>query len=183
MFHSVLGLRLVEEDAAERFRFAGFEVAMPDLYAGQRSESRDEGFRLMRQIGWPVICERAREAAANVPESSVPVGFSMGAGVIASLWPDRPRAKAALLFHALAEIPKNVRPGLKIQLHIAAADEFVSPEQADLWTAAAMSAGTRVESFTYADCGHFFTDPKSADYSAIALEIAWNRALSFLALL
>ncbi len=154
---------------------------MPDLYAGHRTESMDEGFRLMGQIGWPMICKRALEAVTNVPDSSVLVGFSMGAGVIASLWPDRPRAKAVLLFHALAEIPNNVRQGLKIQLHIAEADDFVSPEQTNLWTAAAMRAGTRIESFTYAHCGHFFTDSMSANYSAIASEIAWNRALSFLA--
>ena len=181
VFHSVLGLRPVEEDAAQRFRSAGFEVALPDLYGGHRTESMEEGFRLMRQIGWPVICKRAREATANVPATSLLVGFSMGAGVIASLWPNRPRARAVLLFHALAKIPNNVRPGLKIQLHIADADEFVSPEQTTVWTAAAMSAGARIESFTYPDCGHFFTDPKSAGYSAIASEMAWDRALSFLA--
>ncbi len=35
LFHSVMGLRDLERDAAERFRAAGHEVVTPDLYDGQ----------------------------------------------------------------------------------------------------------------------------------------------------
>jgi dienelactone hydrolase len=129
IFHSVLGLRSVEQDAAERLRFSGFEVALPDLYAGKRAESLDEGFQLMAEIGWPAICRRAFEAMEKLPDSTILAGFSMGAGVIASLWSQRSESKAVLLFHGLAEIPRNVRPGLKVQTHIADVDRFVTAEQ------------------------------------------------------
>jgi dienelactone hydrolase len=90
IFHSVLGLRSVERDAAERLRSRGYEIALPDLYAGKRTESLDEGFQVMAEIGWPVICPRASEAVKKLPASTILVGFSMGAGVISSLWELRP---------------------------------------------------------------------------------------------
>jgi dienelactone hydrolase len=97
----------VEQDAAERFRSVGFELAVPDLYAGKRTESLEEGFRLMAEIGWPVICRRAFEAIKELPQTTILAGFSMGAGVISSLWGERTRCKAVLLFRGLAEIPSN----------------------------------------------------------------------------
>ena len=129
IFHSVLGLRSVEEDAAERFRSCGFEVALPDLYGGRRTESLEEGFQLMDEIGWPVICGRAFEAIQEIRASAILAGFSMGAGVIASLWDKRTESKAVFLFHGLAEIPRNVRPGLRELLFISCVDPHVSTEQ------------------------------------------------------
>jgi hypothetical protein len=76
----------VEQDAAERLRSRNFEVALPDLYAGKRTEVLDEGFQLMAEVGWPVICQRASETMAKLPDSTILVDFSMGAGVIGSLW-------------------------------------------------------------------------------------------------
>ena len=134
IFHSVLGLRSVEQDAAERFRSCGFEVAPPDLYAGKRTESIDEGFQLMAEIRWRVICGRALEAMTKLPDETILAGFSMGAGVISGLWCQRPESKAVLLFHGLAEVPSNVRTGLKVQTPIASVDRFVSAEQgANAW--------------------------------------------------
>ena len=179
IFHSVLGLRPVEQDAAQRFRSGGFDVALPDLYAGRRTESLDEGFQLMTEIGWPVICQRAFEAMKKLPDSTILAGFSMGAGVIANLWSQRSESKAVLLFHGLAAIPANVRPGLKVQTHIAGVDRFVSAEQRSLWAGSAQTAGLLVENHNYLDVGHFFTDFNSTDYNAAASELAWKRALEF----
>jgi len=181
IFHSVLGLRLVEQDAAERFRYAGFEVDLPDLYAGKRTESLREGFQLMAQIGWPAICQLASEAMHELPESTILVGFSMGAGAIDNLWHQRPESKAVLLFHGLADIPRNVRPGLKVQTHVAEADPLVSAEQRALWVESAQTAEVLVEDHSYSDAGHFFTDFNSSDYNSAASELAWRRALHFLA--
>ena len=139
----------MEEDAAERFRSGGFEVALPDLYAGKRTDSLDEGFQLMAEIGWPVICWRAFEAMRKLPDSTISAGFSMGAGVIASLWGQRPESKAVLLFHGLAEIPRSVRPGLKVQTHTADVDRFVSAEQKALWAGSARTAGLKRANKSY----------------------------------
>jgi dienelactone hydrolase len=85
IYHSVLGLRPVDLDTAERFRSRGFEVALPDLYGGKCTESLEEGFQIMAEIGWSVICRRAMEAIEKLSASTILVGFSMGTGVIASL--------------------------------------------------------------------------------------------------
>ena len=143
IFHSVLGLRSVELDSAERLRSRGFEVALPDLYAGKSTESLDEGFRLMAEIGWPVICRRASDVMKNLPDSTVLSGFSMGAGVVGSLLGERPVCKAILLFHGLAEIPSKVRPGLKVQTHLAKIDPLVSAEQRALWAESAQTCWSR----------------------------------------
>jgi dienelactone hydrolase len=112
----------------------------------------------MAEIGWPVICRRAIAALKNLPDSTILAGFSMGAGVIASLWNQRPDSKAVLLFHGLAEIPRNVKPGLKVQTHIAGVDQFVSDEQRALWAGSAQTTGLLIENHDYLNTGHFFTD-------------------------
>jgi dienelactone hydrolase len=134
----------------------------------------------MAEIGWRVICRRAFETIRMLPDSTILAGFSMGAGVIASLWDSHPQTKAVLLFHGLAEIPSNVRPGLKVQTHIACIDQFVSTEARALWAESAQSAGLVIENHNYVDAGHFFTDFNSTDYSASASELAWKRTLDFL---
>jgi dienelactone hydrolase len=180
ILHSVLGLRPVEQDAAERFRSRGFAVALPDLYAGRRTESLDQGFQIMAEVGWPVVCQRALEAMASLPGSTILAGFSMGAGVIGSVWGERPESKAVLLFHGVADIPRNVRSGLRVQTHLASVDRFVPAEQRELWAGTARTAGLLTETHSYPDTGHFFTDFNSADYKADASELAWTRALAFL---
>jgi hypothetical protein len=50
------------------------------LYAGNRTESLDEGFQLMARVGGPTICQRVSEAMKQLPDSTILVGFSMGAG-------------------------------------------------------------------------------------------------------
>jgi pimeloyl-ACP methyl ester carboxylesterase len=101
----------VEQDVASRFRSCGLDVAVPDLDNGKRTESLDDGFQIMAEIGWPVICRRAFKAMGTVPEPTILAGLSMGAGVIACLSDERPQSNAALLFHGLSKVPRNVRSG------------------------------------------------------------------------
>jgi dienelactone hydrolase len=180
LFHSVFGLRPVELEAGERFRAAGHKVVTPDLYAGRSATSIEEGFELMAEIGWPAICERAERAAVDLPDMTVLAGISMGAGVVASLWPRRPHARGVLLLHALADIPDNVRSGLPAEVHVADRDSFAPPEQLTAWQATAARAGIAPRVFTYAGVGHFYTDASLPDYDAAAARAAWQRALAFL---
>ncbi|WP_390905462.1 dienelactone hydrolase family protein [Occallatibacter riparius] len=92
----------------------------------------------------------------------------------------RPESTAILLFHGLAPIPTDVRPGLKVQTHLAEVDPFVSAEQRALWAESAQAADLWIENHSYSDTGHFFTDSNSIDYNAPASELAWKRALDFL---
>ncbi len=181
LFHSVLGLRPVELAAAERLRAAGHSVAAPDLYDGAIADTIDHGMKLMEEIGWDRICQRARAALADLPASTVLVGFSMGCGVVGAVLPERPETRAALLLHAPAELRgvKNV-PGFRAQLHIGEHDDFWTREDLRRWQMAAELAGTAAELFIYPGAGHFYTDPSLADYNAAAAEETWERMLRFL---
>ena len=105
LFHSMFGLRAVELSAAERLRGSGHRVLTPDLFAGAvaaghgSTPALEDGFALMERIGWDTIVGRARAAVRELPASTVLGGFSMGVGVIGSLWPDRPAAAGVFLLH------------------------------------------------------------------------------------
>ena len=183
LFHSILGLRPVEHAASDRMRAAGYAVRTPDLYGGETAQTIEEGFELKERVGWPVICARAAEALADWPDSTVLAGISMGAGVVASLWPQRPHTAGVLLLHGLADIPPVVCAGLPAQVHVADPDPFAPPDQRVAWQATADRAGLAAQVFTYPGSGHFFIDPTLPDHDAAAARLTWQRALRFLSAL
>jgi dienelactone hydrolase len=109
VFHSVFGLRHVEHAAAERFRAAGHDVVVPDLFGGLTADTIERGYELMGAIGWPRICVRAEAAISDLPADAVLAGFSMGAGVVGNLWPSRPDTRGILLLHGLTQIPETAQ--------------------------------------------------------------------------
>lgn len=180
LFHSVLGLRQVEIEAANRMRSAGHTVFSPDLYAGLTTNSTEEGSLLKDSIGWQTICKRARAALDLVPETAVLAGHSMGAGVVNDMWPERPMCRGVVLLHALADIPPNAPQGMPIAVHVADPDPFALPEEVARWTTTASKAGVCADVFTYPGVGHFYTDRTLADYNWTASEQTWERVLLFL---
>lgn len=180
LFHSVLGLRQVEQAAAGRLRAAGHTVVVPDLYDGARTESVEAGFELRRAIGWKTICDRARASLLALPETTVLAGHSMGAVVVGEMWPQRPSASAIVLLHALADIAPNARPGTPVCVHVADPDRFAPPEALAAWRASAAKAGLSAQVFTYPGVGHFYTDEASPDYDAATALKTWERVLAFL---
>ena len=183
LFHSVYGLRSLERDAAARLRAAGHQVVTPDLYEGRVGSTLEEGFALRKEIGWAELCGRAEKAIADLPASAVLGGFSMGAGVAASLWSGRPQAAGILLLHGIAEIPANAREGIPLQVHLADPDEFAPADEVAPWRAHAARAAISLEVFLYPGAGHLYTDPSLPDYDAKAAEATWSRVDTFLAAL
>lgn len=181
LFHLVLGLRPVELDAAEMIRAAGHRVSTPDLYGGAIADKVEEGMKLKDGIGWLRICERAKSALADLPASTVLAGFSMGCGVVASDWPQRPDTRGVVLLHALAEIPNASHTSdLRVQVHLGGHDDFWSADDRMAWQAEAERAGILADVFVYAGVGHFYTDPSLADHQASAAHQTWERVLRFL---
>lgn len=168
LFHSMLGLRSIEHAAADRMRAAGYAVCTPDLYGGDTAQTIEECFELKQRVGWPVICARAAEALADLPDSTVLAGISMGAGVVASLWPQRSHTAGVLLLHGLADIPLAVCTGLPAQVHVADPDPFAPPDQCVAWQATADRVGLDAQVFAYPGSGHFFVDPTLPDHDAAA---------------
>ncbi|MGW5330544.1 dienelactone hydrolase family protein [Streptomyces sp. NPDC004014] len=180
LFHSVLGLRSVELLAAERLRRAGHEVVTPDLFGGESAATLHEGLQLLDRVGWAAVVERARQTLRGMPEKTVFVGVSMGAGVIAALWPERPATAGVLLLHAAADVPASARPGLRVQLHAAEPDDFAPPERVAALCQAARERGVDLKVFRYPGAGHFYTDRELPDHDPAAAELTWRRVLHFL---
>ena len=183
LFHSAFGLRPAEAGAAARLRAAGHDVITPDLYGGQTATTLDAALALMSTVGWDVICARARRALEAVPAAAVLAGFSMGAGVIGSLWGQRPATAGVVLLHGIAPIPASARPGLPVQVYLAEDDPFASRPAVARWQADAEHAGLAAQVFTYPGAGHFYTDTGLADYHPAAADQTWQRVTAFLSAL
>lgn len=180
LFHSVLGLRQVELDAADRLQSAGHTAVLPDLYASRVANSIDEGLELMSTIGWDTICRRAAAALERVPESAVLAGHSMGAGVVGATWPSRTKCSGVILLHGIADIPDIVRIGTPVTVHVAEYDRFASSEDVATWRSSAKRAGICADTWIYQGVGHFYSDRALSDYDQVATEQTWARVLEFL---
>ena len=124
---------------------------------------------------------RARQALTGFPAQTVLFGLSMGASVAAGLLAERPQTPALLLWHNTGGGgDETVRPGLRLQLHIADPDVYESATQVADWEQHLMDAGAEVRVFSYPGSGHLFTDPGTPDYDGPAADLTWQRSLSFL---
>ncbi|MCR6485976.1 dienelactone hydrolase family protein [Amycolatopsis sp. OK19-0408] len=180
VFHSVLGLRPAELEFAERLREAGHRVTTPDLYDGRTTPAIDEGFALMRAVGWETISGRALDAVRDLPAATVLVGVSMGAGVVEDVLPRRPDAAAAVLLHAVGNLPTGLRAGFPVQVHVADPDPTTPPAQLAAWQAAATRSGADAEVFRYPGAGHFYLDAHGPEHDAPAAELTRERVAEFL---
>ncbi len=188
VFHSMFGLRAVEHTIAERLRVAGHHVVVPDLFDGAvagrgATPTLEDGFALMEAIGWAVIVERAQAAVRDLPANTVLCGLSMGAGVVGAVWPERLDAAAAILLHAPLIVPRGVRAGTPVQVHVAVDDPFAPADQLAAFHASATRADVDASLYTYLGAGHLFTDHELPDYDRGAADEAWRRAGALLAAL
>jgi dienelactone hydrolase len=180
IFHSVLGLRAIETATVARFQACGHTAFAPDLFEGRTAATVEEGFAIMDQIGWTLICDRAHAALDQAPPTTVLLGFSMGAGVVSSIWPERRQAGGIVLLHGLASVPANVDPHVPVQVHLADPDPFALPSQLRDWMRIAAAPGMSPETYRYPGLGHFFTDPSLNDFNADGAELVWDRVSRFL---
>ncbi|MEV6691986.1 dienelactone hydrolase family protein [Micromonospora sp. NPDC051196] len=181
LFHSVYGLRPAVLAAADRLHAAGHQVHVPDLYGVPAVDTVEEGFALLGRIGQQTVLDRARAALDGLPPQTVLAGFSMGAGVAGALLAERPDTAGLLLLHGTGGAPEAVRPGLRIQLHLADPDAYDPPEEVTQWQGEMTAAGADVVVHHYPGAGHLFTDPTVVDHDPIAADLTWNRVLAFLA--
>ncbi|MBN9216718.1 MAG: dienelactone hydrolase family protein [Mesorhizobium sp.] len=180
LFHSVLGLRANEKRMADRMRAAGHDVILPDLFGGAATEDLEEGFAIKDRVGWAAIRRTAADALALAPGDTVLAGISMGAGVVAEFWGERPAAAGVLLLHGLAAVPSAMRPGMPVQLHVCENDPFFPAPAVDAWQDEALAARADVQVFRYGDAGHYFSDPALPDHNEAAARQVWQRCLAFL---
>jgi dienelactone hydrolase len=157
IFHSVLGIRRGELDAAARLTSAGHDVLVPDLYDGRVFDDYDTAITWSRGLGDGYLEERALAAVAELHDGFLVAGFSQGSGNAA--WPH----------------------GVDSQSHQKVDDPFRDPVEEQAAADVAAAGGT-LEIFDYPGSGHLFTDPTlPAEYDAEATELMWSRVLPFVA--
>jgi dienelactone hydrolase len=181
LFHSILGLRDAEAAIAARFRAAGHEPIVPDLYQGRRTSSYDEGFAIHDAIGDPELLTRAAAAVAPLPADTVLAGVSMGGGIAGELWARRPQTRGVLLLHGPAPLAADPRPGTPVSVHIAEPDPFDDEAFLQEWIADAARLPIDLEVHRYPGAGHYFTDATLPDHDPAAATLALDRAVAFLA--
>jgi len=186
LFHSMFGLRQVELLAADRLRDAGHHVVTPDLFDGAvaaepgSAPTLDDGFALVARVGWETIVARARAAVRDLPPDTVLGGFSMGVGVVGSLWPERLASSGVFQLHATARVPRGVGAGTPVQAHVAEGDRFAPPDELAAFRASAADVNADAALHVYPGAGHFYSDPSLPDYDAVATDHTWRHVHALL---
>lgn len=182
LFHSVLGIRQGEADAAARLRADGHEVLVPDLIDGRVFDEYEPAMAYSRELG-DTLYERALAAVADMPDGFVVAGFSQGSGIATHI-ATRRRVSGVLQLAGLSVLewfgPDAAWPaGVDSQGHQTVGDPFRDPV-ADQARADVSAAGGTLELFDYPGDGHLFTDPTlPKEYDAEATELMWTRVLPF----
>jgi dienelactone hydrolase len=185
IYHSVLGIRQGELNAAARLTAAGHEVILPDLYDGRVFDDYDTAIAWSRQLGDGHLEARALTAAAEVSDGFVVGGFSQGSGNAVYV-ATRRRVSGVLQLSGLNPLEwfgddAAWPAGVDSQSHQKVDDPFRDPveEQA---SADVEAAGGTLELFDYPGSGHLFTDPTlPGEFDAEATELMWSRVLPFVA--
>jgi dienelactone hydrolase len=185
IFHSVLGIRRGELDAAARLTGAGHEVLVPDLYDGQVFDDYVTAIAWSRGLGDGYLEERALAAVAELHDGFLVAGFSQGSGNAVYVATKR-RVGGVLQLSGLNPLEwfgdDAAWPhGVDSQSHQKVDDPFRDPVEEQAAADVAAAGGT-LEIFDYPGSGHLFTDPTlPAEHDAEATELMWSRVLPFVA--
>ena len=182
LFHHAHGLTDGVLAFADELRAGGHVVHAPDLYDGRTFDDLEEGVGYAREVGFGTVLERGVQAADDMPDGLVYVGFSLGAMPAQQLAQTRPGAKGAVLLHAAmppSEFGGDWPEGVPLQIHLMEQDEFALEGDLD----AARELDKTVESaelFLYPGDRHLFTDSGLAAYDEGAATLVKQRVLAFL---
>jgi len=179
LFHHIQGLTSGVHAFADRLRAAGHTVHAPDSFEGRTFGSIEEGAAYVGEVGFEAMRDRSVLHAEGLPNDLVYAGFSLGVMPAQTLLQNRPGARAGLFFHGFAD-PSYFGewPGLPVQVHAMADDEFWLEDKEAAETAA--EAHDSIEIFVYRGSGHLFTDDSVDDYDAAATDLVLERSLALL---
>lgn len=183
LFHHAQGLTAGVHEFADQLRVAGHTVTTPDLYEGATFDTLAAGVAHADEVGFGTLLERAKQAAANVPNEIVYAGFSLGVVPAQMFAQTRPGAKGALLMYSclpVSEFGTAWPQGVPVQIHGMDADEYFAGE-GDIDSARQLVAATDdAELFVYPGDQHLFADSSLSSYDEAAAALLTRRVLEFL---
>lgn len=184
LYHSVLGIRQGELDAAERLRADGHEVLLPDVLEGRVFDAYDPAIAWSDSLGMDELSARGLAAVADLRDGFVVGGFSQGSSIAAYVATQR-AVSGVLQLSGLSVIEwfgegAAWPAGVDSQCHQTLGDPFRENEITEQAVRDVITAGGRLELFDYPGSGHLFTDPTLPDeYDAEATELLWSRVIPF----
>ena len=185
LVHHVQGLTDGVRAFADQLRAGGHTVHTPDLFAGERPATIEEGLAYAQKIGDEEIDRQVRRILADLPDGLVYAGFSWGVMVAQRLAQTRPGARGALLYEACLPVTGEwaVGPwpaGVPVQVHGMEDDPFFAGEDLDAARELVTSAAD-AELFLYPGGQHLFADRSLPSYDEAATALLTERVLAFLA--
>jgi len=184
LFHSVLGVRQGERDAAERLRADGHLVLVPDLFEGRVFDAYGPAMAWSDSIGIEQLFQRGLAAVSDLPDGFVVGGFSQGSSIACYVATQR-KVSGVLQLSGLnvlewfgegAAWPQ----GVPSQCHQSVGDPFRENEITQQASQDVTDAGGELQLFDYPGKGHLFTDPSLPDeYDPEATELLWSRVVPF----
>lgn len=160
VLHSALGLTRGVREFADLLRAQGCEVSVPDYYEGRTFPGVAEGVAHRDEVGYRQLFARVRDLDVD---GAVLVGFSLGASFVQRL--ARPGVRLAVLVGSLDPL-REEWPGVDVQLHRLAGDEWVHEALVGTFGAAVRDSGARFEDVVSPGDGHLFTEPDLPEHDA-----------------
>jgi dienelactone hydrolase len=184
LFHHAQGLTDGVRALAQTLTEAGHTVHTPDSYDGRTFPDLDSGVGYAREVGFDVVAERGRAAAAQLPADVVYLGISLGVMAAQPLAQQRPGCRGAVLIESCVPPEAFGGPwpeGVPVQVH-GMDDDPVFAHEGDLDAAKALvDSVDDGEVFLYPGDRHLFEDSSLPSYDADATKLLTERVLAFLA--
>ena len=187
VLHAWWGLNDTFRQFCDRLAGEGFVTLAPDLYDGAVAATREDAYRLMRQMDKAAarktlsnaIKELSAHPAVNRPAIGV-VGFSPGGFYALGLACQKPKNIAAVVaFYATGQ-GKFAEAQAAFLGHFAEDDEFEAAADVLQLEQSIRQAGKKVAFYTYPGTKHWFFEPDRPEYNPVAAQLAWERTAAFL---
>ena len=187
LLHSWWGLTPFFRRLADRLSERGYTVLVPDLADGETFVDAEEAREHLASLDADRLAGLTLTSASLVRDKSVDpeapiaiVGFSMGASL--GLWASvrMPESVGRVVaFYGVQSID-FAGSEASYQLHLAAADDLVSDDEAVFMEATMGMEDLEVEVHRYPGTSHFFFERDREEYDEAAATLAWERMLRFL---
>ena len=186
LLHSWWGLTESVKDLAERVADLGYTVIAPDLLAGERPATAEEGEAALAALSpdelTGLVLSSAHTLRAVATDQTAPIaviGLSMGGSMALWLAARLPESiKAVVTFYGTQSIDFDDATAT-FQGHFGGADPMIDEEDRVVTESFIRMGDNETEFHVYEGVGHWFFE-EGEHHDPAASELAWNRMAAFL---